>query len=122
MVDAGAKTAATPAELADSVETVITIITNAEAIVVRDDNWGTGATPFSALTDPSDMLAGRRVATALSFPFNQTGVAAKGQERWGGDISIAVDPRNSSTVCSPGRGAWRCSANPWRDILTGEAS
>ena len=74
------------------------VITNAEAIVVRDDNWGTGATPFSALTDPSDMLAGRRVATALSFPFNQTGVAAKGQERWGGDISIAVDPRNSSTV------------------------
>jgi hypothetical protein len=74
------------------------VITNAEAIVVRDDNWGTGATPFSALTDPSDTLAGRRVATALSFPFNQTGVAANGQERWGGDISIAVDPRNSSTV------------------------
>jgi len=42
--------------------------------------------------------AGRRVATGLSFPFNQTGVAANGQERWGGDISIAVDPRSSSTV------------------------
>jgi len=74
------------------------VITNAELIVVRDDDWGSGATPFSALTDPSDGLAGRRVATALSFPFNQTGVAANGQERWGGDISIAVDPRNSSTV------------------------
>jgi 3-hydroxyisobutyrate dehydrogenase len=32
LIDAGAKTAATPADLADSVETVITIITNAEAI------------------------------------------------------------------------------------------
>jgi len=74
------------------------VISNAEAIVVRDDNWGTGATPFSALTDPSDMLAGRRVATALSFPFNRNGVTANGQERWGGDLSIAIDPRNSSTV------------------------
>jgi hypothetical protein len=74
------------------------VITNADLIVVRDDNWGQGATPFAGLTDASDGLAGRRVATGLSFPFNQTGVAANGQERWGGDISIAVDPRNSSTV------------------------
>jgi len=74
------------------------VISNAEAIVVRDDNWGMGATPFSALVDAADTLPGRRVATGLSFPFNQTGVAANGQERWGGDISIAVDPRNSSTV------------------------
>ena len=73
------------------------VISNAEAIVVRDDNWGTGATPYAALVD-ADALAGRRVATGLSFPFNKTGVAANGQERWGGDISIAVDPRNSSTV------------------------
>jgi hypothetical protein len=74
------------------------VITDAELIVVRDDNWGTGASPFTVLTDSSDSLAGRRVVTGLSFPFNQTGVAANGQERWGGDISIAVDPRNSSTV------------------------
>lgn len=74
------------------------VVTNADVIVVRDDTWGTGSSPFTALTDPSDNLAGRRVGTGLSFPFNQTGVAANGQERWGGDISIAVDPRNSSTV------------------------
>jgi hypothetical protein len=74
------------------------VVTNAELIVVRDDAWGQGAAPFTALTDPSDGLAGRRVATALTFPFNQTGVAANGQERWGGDISIAVDPRSSATV------------------------
>jgi hypothetical protein len=74
------------------------VITNAEAIVVRDDAWASAAPRFAALTDTSDGLAGRRVATALSFPFNQNGVAANGQERWGGDLSIAVDPRNSSTV------------------------
>ncbi len=74
------------------------VITNAEVIVVRDDAWGTVAPRFAALTDTSDGLAGRRVATGLSFPFNRTGVAANGQERWGGDLSIAVDLRNSATV------------------------
>ncbi len=69
------------------------------AIVVRDDNWGTGATPFTALDRPVGRA--RRPARRdrrSTFPFNQTGVAANGQERWGGDIAIAVDPRNSSTV------------------------
>lgn len=74
------------------------VITNAEVIVVRDDSWGTGAAPFTALKDVSDGLPGKKVVTGLSFPFNQTGVDANGQERWGGDLSIAVDPRNSSTV------------------------
>jgi hypothetical protein len=74
------------------------VITNADLIVVRDDNWAQGPSPFTALSDPSDGLAGRRVATGLTFPFNRTGVDANGQERWGGDISIAVDPRTSSTV------------------------
>jgi hypothetical protein len=74
------------------------VITNADIVVVRDDNWGTGSSPFTALTDSSDGLAGRRVATGLTFPFNKSGVAANGQERWGGDISIAVDPANSSIV------------------------
>lgn len=72
------------------------VITDAEVIVVRDDNWGTGSSPFTALTDPSDSLAGRQLATGLSFPFNRTGT--NGQERWGGDLSIAVDLSNSSTV------------------------
>ena len=57
------------------------VITSADLIVVRDDNWGQGATPFSALADTSDGLAGRRVATGLTFPFNQTGVAANSQEQ-----------------------------------------
>jgi hypothetical protein len=38
------------------------VVTSADVVVVRDDSWGQGANAFSALTDPSDGLAGRRVA------------------------------------------------------------
>src|SRR6185503_14645436 len=65
-----------------------------DVVVVRDDNWGSGSTPFTALTDPGDGLAGIRVVTGVSFTFNGT----MGQERLGGDLSIAADPNNSSTV------------------------
>jgi Rieske Fe-S protein len=68
----------------------------ADVVVVRDDNWGTGPNPFSALTDPSDGLAGRLVATGLTihaFP------GALGMERLvNSDLSVGVDPRNSSVV------------------------
>ncbi len=67
-----------------------------DVIVVRDDNWGLGATPYTDLTDPSDGLAGRIVANNLQVPFNPG--AAMGQARIGDRLSIAVDPRNSQTV------------------------
>lgn len=72
------------------------IITSADVVVVRDDKWGTGG--YTALTDPSDGLAGRRVVQGVSFPFMINGTAATGQQRLGGSISIAVDPNNSSLV------------------------
>jgi hypothetical protein len=63
-------------------------------VVVRDDAWGAGTTPFTALTDPSDSKAGRFVTTALTV---QSGTM--GQQRLGAsNISIAVDPRNSDRV------------------------
>jgi hypothetical protein len=65
-----------------------------DVVVVRDDAWGTGATPFTALVDPSDSLAGRLVATGVSFTWDDR----LGQERLGGDLAIAVDPNNSSIV------------------------
>lgn len=68
-----------------------------DVIVVRDDNWGQGATPYNNLTDPSDGLAGRIVATGLTWTFN-SGVSGMGQARIGDRFSIAVDPRNSQTV------------------------
>ena len=74
------------------------VITSADVIVVRDDHAGSGATPFTALVDPGDSLAGVRVVQGVSFPFMIHGTAATGQQRLGGSISIAVDPKNSSTV------------------------
>jgi len=69
----------------------------ADVVIVRDDNWGSGATPFSALTDPSDGLAGRLVVTGRTVPW--ANFSTFGQERFvGSNITIAVDPRNSSVV------------------------
>ena len=63
-------------------------------VVVRDDNFGTGATPFSALTDPSDGLAGRFVTNTLILQHG-----TMGQQRLGAsNLSIAVDPRDSDRV------------------------
>lgn len=63
-------------------------------VVVRDDNWGIGATPFQALTDPSDNLPGRFIAPAMTLA---SGVM--GQNRLGAsNVSIAVDPRTSDRV------------------------
>jgi len=65
-----------------------------DIVVVRDDNWASGGTPFAALTDPSDSLAGRLVRTALNVMW----FTRMGQERLGPNLAIAVDPRNSSNV------------------------
>src|SRR5262249_46022066 len=56
------------------------------------------AAPFTALVDPGDATPGKRVVQGVSFPFMIGGTAATGQQRLGGSISIAVDPRNSSKV------------------------
>ena len=65
-----------------------------DVVVTRDDNWGTGATAFTDLLDSRDNVVGTRVADDLYSYFN----AEMGQERLGADLSIAVDPNDSSTV------------------------
>lgn len=73
-------------------------------VVVRDDGWGTGATPFRALTDPSDGVAGRFIAPVMTLPSG-----AMGQNRLGAsNVSIAVDPRDSDRVYV----AWGDSGGP----------
>src|SRR5207302_626187 len=67
---------------------------HADVVVVRDDNWGAGATPFSALIDSGDGAAGVRVVQGVTFTWN----ALLGQDRLGGDLAIAVDLRDSATV------------------------
>jgi len=63
-------------------------------VVVRDDAWGASATPFTALTDPSDSLPGRFLTTPLTLQSGQMG-----QNRLGAsNVSIAIDPRTSDRV------------------------
>jgi hypothetical protein len=65
-----------------------------DVVIVRDDDWGNSATPYSALTDPSDSVAGRKIAASISFDW----FYLVGGQRTAGDLSIAVDPRDSSIV------------------------
>ena len=67
---------------------------NMDIVVTRDDSWGSGANPFSALVDSGDGAIGQRVATNRFIRFNDT----MGQERLGGDLAIAVDPTNAARV------------------------
>ncbi len=65
-----------------------------DIVVARDDNWASGGSPFTSLTDPSDSKPGRKVATGVVI--NDGGFI--GQERLNNDLAIAVDPTNSDVV------------------------
>jgi hypothetical protein len=70
----------------------------ADVVVVRDDNWGKGPNPFQALKGP-DKLSGLLVVKDRKVPWvNDQADKSFGQERLGGDLSIAVDPRDSAKV------------------------
>jgi hypothetical protein len=60
-----------------------------DVVITRDDNWGSGATPFQALGVNGNVIAPKRFVR-----WN----AIMGQERLGGDLCIAVDPNHSGTV------------------------
>jgi hypothetical protein len=75
-----------------------TLVVTADLVVVRDDRGGNGKSPFTALVDPGDGLAGVRVAQGISFPFNHDEKGVPGQQRLGGDVAIAVDPTDSGMV------------------------
>lgn len=66
----------------------------ADVVVVRDDAGGGGASPFTALVDPGDHVAGMRVAKGVKFVWDDL----MGNQRLGGDIAIAVSPTNSRVV------------------------
>ena len=71
-------------------------VATSDVVVVRDDNGGTGPTPFRDLNDPSDNLAGRFVVRSASIPFSNA--PTLGFERIGSTLSIAVDPNSSDIV------------------------
>jgi hypothetical protein len=66
----------------------------ADVVVVRDDAGGSGAKKFQALVDAGDGKPGIRVVQNVKFNFE----GFLGLQRTGGDVSIAVDPTNSSIV------------------------
>jgi len=74
-----------------------TLVITADVIVVRDDNGGTGTKPFQALKGAGG-APGRVVAGGIKFPFHRTGQGVPGQQRLGGDLTIAVAPGNSNVV------------------------
>jgi hypothetical protein len=74
-----------------------TLKVTADVVVVRDDDWGTGATPFEDLKDAGDGVAGMRVVKGVQFAFDRNGKSSNGQQRLGGSLSIAVDPREDQS-------------------------
>jgi len=70
-----------------------TLVVTSDIVVVRDDHGGSGALAFHDLKDPGDGLAGRLVAHGVKIPFSSSGTAVTGQQRLGGTLAIAVDPR-----------------------------
>jgi hypothetical protein len=74
-----------------------TIVT-ADVVVVRDDKHGNSKKPFAALVDPADNLSGRIVAKGVKFAWDEPNSSPEGQQRMGGDLSIAVDPGHSGNV------------------------
>ncbi|TXL73694.1 hypothetical protein FHP25_20000 [Vineibacter terrae] len=70
---------------------------NSDIVVARDDNWAAGPAQFVNLLDAVDGLAGQRVVTAVNVPFENFQTMAL-ERLVASDLSIAVDPRNSSIV------------------------
>jgi hypothetical protein len=66
-----------------------------DIVVVRDDAWGSGPNPFTALIDPGNTLAGLRIETGVSVPALST---LLGTQRIGSQLAIAVDPTDSPRV------------------------
>lgn len=67
-----------------------------DVVVVRDNNWGAGANPFTALKDPGDANSGVRVVTGVTVPAFP---ATLGSNRLvASNLSIAINPNNSAEV------------------------
>jgi hypothetical protein len=69
-------------------------------VVVKDLDWGSSAPPFQALLDTGDGQAGVRVATGVSNPWFNSNFEdpSFGNDRYGPDLAIAVDPNNADRV------------------------
>ena len=66
----------------------------ADVVVVRDDNGGDSTLPFTSLVDCDDGFFGMRVVKERTFAWD----LCLGNDRLGGDLAIAVDPKHANTV------------------------
>jgi len=71
---------------------------NADVVVVRDDNWGNSTPAFRNLVDSATMVAGQNVVTSTPVEDTAGSSSALGNDWWGGDLSITVEPNDSSRV------------------------
>ncbi len=69
---------------------------NVDVVVVRDDNWGSGANPFRALMTGTTL--GVNVVSGHTVAFYSGHSTNFGQERYGSELSIAVDPNDHHKV------------------------
>jgi len=67
-----------------------------DVVVVRDDNWPSGATRFQDLVDAGDSIFGRRVVTGRIVPAFPASLGAN--RLVASNLSVAVDPTDSSRV------------------------
>ncbi len=90
---------------------ILSIDATCDVVVVRDDEFGLGLNPFAALSDAADGAAGVRVVRDVTVAM---GAPIPGHNRLtGSNLSIAVDPRSSSTVYI----AWADTAPAGRNTL-----
>jgi hypothetical protein len=68
----------------------------ADVVVAKSDHNVAAAEPFSQLMDPNDHLRGVVAAPSIPFYYSQWKQDGFGDERVGGDLAIAVDPRPTS--------------------------
>jgi hypothetical protein len=66
----------------------------ADVVLVRDDHWGSSTFPYLDLLDPSDGIAGRKIAASVTINY----AYLVGNQKTLGHLAIAVDPRDSATV------------------------
>jgi hypothetical protein len=70
-----------------------------DVVVVRDDNWGQSAKPYTSLIDSADQMPGQRIVTNVNYTMDlPPAFPSLGQQSLTGDLAIATDPNNSSIV------------------------
>jgi hypothetical protein len=71
---------------------------NADVVVVREDDWGKTMPPFRNLVDTTTMVAGQNVVASTQVSDTSGSDATLGNDWWGGDLFLTVDPNNSARV------------------------